>query len=127
MHYFFSRLKKDTGFGTMLFCFIFAVWVGIVLIFANVSFIHFETLIPVSQYLSKTIFGIVGLGSGLLGLLGIFKDSKGLKIACLCVLVAFFLFIGLLLAYPTLATGSNFIFIALACVYSVYKRVVRYE
>lgn len=127
MKYFFSRLKNDTGFGTMLFCFIFAVWTGIVLTFANVDFIHFEALIPVDHYVSKTIFGIVGLSSGLLGLLGIIKDSKGLKIACLCVLVAFFLFIGLLLTYPTLATGSNFIFIALACIYSVYKRVVRYE
>ena len=122
MHNIKGRYKQDTAFVTMMFCFGMGLWVSLVLIVGDFPFLLLHELMPyMSQNSLEISLGMIGLASSLIGLMGVVIGKRVVKVISLAALVGFFSFIGTLLTYPRLATGSNFLLVALMCAYSSYR------
>lgn len=108
---------------SVLFLYLMGVWTGIVLIATELNYLAIPAMWFFSSVQVQNLAGFIGFASGALGILGFLIKNKWVQIASLALLAGFFMFVGVWLTFPVIRTGSNFLIIAVMCIWAAYRRI----
>ncbi len=108
---------------SVLFLFLMGIWTGIVILSSDIDYLSVPSAFGLPSSRIEDVAGFIGFASGALGILGFSIKNKWIQIVALALLAGFFMFIGGLLTLPIVRTGSNFLIIAIMCLWAIYRRI----